>query len=204
VTMPIDLLGKVFSRLSVTRRSENTKGGKAKWECICECGNTKVVSGENLRNGRTKSCGCYGAEVTSKQFKTHGYTKTPTYGTWQAMRKRCTNPRDTYFNYYGGRGITVCDSWNTFANFLEDMGERPKGMTIDRINTNGNYCKDNCKWSTSEEQANNKSNNHNITIDNQTKTLTEWSRIYNIDPKITWKRMNRGWSNDKLFIPIAQ
>jgi hypothetical protein len=154
----IDLAGQRFGRLKVI--SENgraPKSGAVLWLCRCDCGNTTVVTGGNLRSKITKSCGCYKKEREVENFKTHGGTYKPEYSPWKAMRKRCSNKNDIHYHLYGGRGIRVCSRWDNFENFLEDMGPRPsKKHSIDRINPNGNYEPSNCRWATPTVQARNK------------------------------------------------
>ena len=133
--------------------------------CKCECGNEKVINLHSIKKGLTKSCGCLRKETTIEYNKTtktiHGHRgmkNTKTYTTWLSMKQRCLNPNHTFYHYYGGRGITICNRWiNSFKNFLEDMGERPINKTLDRVNSNGNYEPENCKWSTPKEQVANRS-----------------------------------------------
>jgi len=115
-----------------------------------------VVATANLRNNSTSSCGCKRKEITSKRMKTHGQTKSPTYRVWSSMRTRCTNSNATNYGQYGGRGIKCCQRWESFDLFLEDMGERPDGMTLDRIDVDGHYEPSNCRWASIQQQAKNK------------------------------------------------
>jgi hypothetical protein len=168
----IDLTGKRFSRLVVVKKDRKS-GGKFYWFCKCDCGINAIVSGSNLKTGHTKSCGCFQIEEQSKRITEtnlkHGHNciktngkPSPTYNSWQAMFNRCYNPKHISYNNYGARGITVWKRWNSFINFLADMGERPDGKTLDRINVNGNYDLFNCKWSTLSEQQRNRRDNSNV------------------------------------------
>jgi hypothetical protein len=135
-----------------------------------------------------------------------GYNPTPEYRTWRAMRARCKNPNLKEYPRYGGRGITVCESWHTFENFLADMGRRPTlGYTIDRIDVNQGYFKENCRWATAVEQSRNRSNNVLIEIDGVTKTMVEWAIIHKIKKSTINKRIKRGWSAiDAVLLPVEE
>lgn len=158
-----DLAGATFGRLQVTRRAADLKGGRVAWECLCKCGACVTVIGKQLLSGKSTSCGCFRSEVAAMRMTTHGQggarngSRTRTYNSWMNMRMRCYNPNHTRYEQWGGRGITVCDRWrDSFENFLADMGKCSTGMSIDRINVNGNYEPGNCRWATASEQARNK------------------------------------------------
>lgn len=155
----LELRGKRFGRLTVLKRTGRDKGGNVFWLCQCDCGNIKEIRGMSLKPGGTQSCGCFQKEEMSKTKIKHGHKAngiaTKTYKAWQAIHQRCNNPNSPAYEDYGGRGITVCEQWNTFENFLEDMGEGPEGLTIDRKDNDGNYEPGNCRWATPKEQNRN-------------------------------------------------
>lgn len=167
-----DLAGKRFGKLTVLSRLESRRG-MGFWLCRCDCGNEREVQTGHLRQCHTQSCGCL---HTEKAHRTHGLSNSPEYGVWAAMKRRCYNPRVPGWKWYGGKGIQVCERWRTsFASFLTDMGPRPAGMTLERLDGNGNYEPSNCAWRSRKEQANNTSGNYRFTAGSETKTLAEWS-----------------------------
>lgn len=152
----IDLTGMKFGRLTVLKRAKNRET-RAWWFCECECGNVIEVSGKSLRKERTRSCGCYQKESTSKRFRKHGYSDKPIYNIWLSMKQRCRNKSDASYPFYGGRGIDFCDRWEKFENFLADMGDRPSPKhSLERVDNDKGYCKENCIWATFTTQARNK------------------------------------------------
>lgn len=143
-----EVIGQVYNELTIISFNKNYKEQNY-YNCLCSCGKTTIVRIAHLKIGRIKSCGCKRVKII------HGMTNTKTYTSWEAMKQRCNNPNHHKYKDYGGRGITICKEWLDFNNFFKDMGVRPDNTTIDRIEVNGNYNKENCRWATPSQQRTN-------------------------------------------------
>jgi hypothetical protein len=195
----IELTGQRFGRLEV-KSYDGLRNAKAYWRCVCECGAEVFVRGELLRNGNTASCGCYRAEFVSESKRKHGMVGTPEYNAYSSMLGRCFNKNNHKFPHYGGRGIKVCDRWRkSFVNFYADMGSRPDGCSLDRIDVNRHYEPNNCRWATITQQAQNTTSNINITYQGRKKCLTQWAREYEVPMGTAYKRFHRGLPFEQVF-----
>jgi len=182
-----------FHRLTTIRKTgKKYSNGCWQWLCSCACGNTTLIGSSHLK--RTLSCGCVRDERKVAAVTKHGQCLSRTYMTWSAMRDRCNRIASPAYKYYGGRGITICNSWFQFTNFLKDMGERPEGLTLDRIDNNGDYNPENCRWASYKQQAHNRSNSIKITIDGTSKLVIEWARELGIKVSVVQGRLRRGWT----------
>ena len=205
MTAFIDRTGQKYGRLTVLRRSENTKHGHTQWECLCDCGNTKVVATPLLAAGYTASCGCLRVEVATERSTTHGKaggrsaTRSRTYQAWSSMRKRCSNPNSAYYHCYGGRGIKVCERWQKFENFLEDMGECPDDMSIERINVNADYCPENCKWATNFEQSRNTRRNVRVIYQGREMAAVDFARALGRRPSTVYYWFREGFTTEQII-----
>ena len=191
-----DITGERFGKLVVIAPHHKDGRGEWYWDCLCDCGNHKIVSGNKLRSGNTQSCGCYRKEC--KPHMTHGMTNTRLYSIWCNMKARCNNPKSIEYYLYGGRGITVCKQWQTsfqaFADWAFANGYTDQ-LTIDRIDVDGNYTPKNCRWLTPAEQALNQRRNHLVTAFGKTMTIKEWSNYSGIKYDTIERRLNGyGWS----------
>ncbi len=203
-----DLSGKAFGRWMVIQM-HGVRNTQSTWLCRCSCGMTKVVLGGLLRSGRSKSCGCLAIEIASKLSLTHGESRhgneSKEFTTWNAMLCRCSNKTHKQWDAYGGRGIFVCDRWKkSFENFLADMGRRPEKHSLDRINNDGPYSPENCRWATRSQQCGNTRRNKKLTAFGQTKNLIDWARDTGIKENTITERIRRGWSVEKALSASVQ
>lgn len=199
--------GNKYGRLTVVKEVERVSKSAGirghtlarVFTCSCECGATCTVQLSRLRSGITKSCGCIRKGANNSHF-THGMTKTRVFKIWQGILKRCYNKNATNYYLYGARGVGVCKRWkNSFVAFYEDMGEPRDNESIERIDNDGDYCKENCKWATVVEQANNKRNSKRLTYNGVTKTVAEWSRLLGWCRYTLYRRIEAGWKTEKIL-----
>lgn len=187
----LNLSGRRFGMLVA-----GEKVGAVKWLCKCDCGKSKPVAQSALMAGRI-SCGCMESVV-----KTHGMSHTNIYSIWKHIISRCENKRDAAYHGYGGRGIKICERWSVFENFYADMGDKPRGKSIDRIDNDGNYEPSNCRWATSTEQGCNKRNNRIVSVNGRSVPLSQACREHSIDVRVAAARLRYGWSeHDALTVP---
>ena len=188
----INLTGQKFGRLLVLERTKNNSRNHAQWICQCDCGNTVTVTCASLRSGNTKSCGCTRKEKLSAFRTKHKKSETKIYKKWSSMIGRCYCKGATRYENYGGRGIKVCDEWlHNFQAFYEwaMANGYSDDLTLDRKDVNGNYCPENCRWATQKEQANNRRNNHYLTYNGETHTITKWAEIKGLNPNTLKSRI---------------
>ena len=201
-----DLTGQRFGQLVVIGVDDRGTR-KTYFNCQCDCGNVKSVRADSLIAGMIRSCGCLKKEQDRENLTanhSHKMSGTRMYHIWQGMKMRCYNPHDARYDRYGGRGIKMCDEWReSFQSFYDWATENgyEETLSIDRIDNNGDYCPENCRWSDTQEQARNRSSNIRITIGNATKTLTEWCEIFEVDTKMVFARYKRNGfiGIDELF-----
>jgi hypothetical protein len=192
------LIGARFDRWLVIGGPIKSGGFRTlKWICRCDCGKEKYVRANHLLSYRSRSCGCFRKEEIKRLLTTHGMTHTRAYRKWAGMHTRCYNKNEPTWDDYGGRGITVCDSWHKFENFYADMGNPPKGMSLERINNNAGYSKDNCRWATQNEQAKNTRRNIFLTICGICMCVADWARFSGGKYETIKMRHKRGWRDDE-------
>lgn len=204
----IDRTGQRFGRLLVTEMAGDYISPKGKreirWQCRCDCGNILEVRGSSLSTGNTKSCGCLNTLRSAARATTHGMRRSPEYSNWAQMKSRCLCPSATHYANYGGRGITVAPEWLDFEAFFRDMGPRPSpSHSIDRIDVNGNYCPENCRWATPAEQSRNTRRNVWVAYNGQRLPLADAAALAGISRQVAYSRRHRGWTEDRLLEPVT-
>lgn len=196
-----NLVGFRFGSLTVLRLGKKQRQHNgAWWLCQCDCGTQKNIPATDMVQGRVSSCGCEHTKRIAQSNITHGMTKSRTYKLWMAMRNRCNRINQDY----SCRGITYDKRWDVFENFLADMGEVPNGMSLDRIDVNGNYHKANCRWATREQQANNTRANIFIEWNGKRQTRTQWERELGMRPTTLRSRLLAGWPLEKAMRPLSE
>lgn len=194
----LDLLGRRYGTRTVVDRAENTRSGRATWVVRCDCGREDILNSTDIqRCNACRACGHAKLVRHGHARKTRGYP-TGEYRVWVNMRSRCLNPSNPGYKNYGGRGITICNRWlESFDNFLEDMGPRPAGHSLDRIDNNGNYCPENCRWATTRQQGCNKRTVRNITIGSETKPISHWAAECPVSAHQIGQRLNAGLDGEE-------
>lgn len=200
-----DLTGMVFGLLTVLSFTNGRRRGSAYWICKCECGKEAIVLGYSLETGNTKSCGCLRKSLVKTRFIKHGHRETRTYKAWMSMKTRCRSEYQKRQNYYD-RGITVCERWEKYENFLFDMGECPESLELDRIDNNKGYEPGNCRWTDEFIQARNKRNIKYYKYQEQSMILTDWAKQTGIDRKVLSNRITKHkWSFEKsITTPVRR
>lgn len=197
-----DLCGMKFGRLTAIS-PRPPEGVPRRWNCVCECGKESVHAGLPMVQGRIKSCGCYRREF--KPRLTHGRSKTSMETTWRHMLERCMDPESKSYKNYGARGIKVCERWLDFTAFIEDMGDKPVGTSLDRIDVNGHYEPGNCRWATMKQQNRNRRNNRLIEYQGRTQCLSEWEEEFSLPKGRLLNRLQLGFTvADALTRPIRK
>lgn len=193
-------IGKTYGRLKVVRFAGRNVHGNLTWDCVCTCGIKKTVMGSNLLGGTCPSCGCFKTDMLIKRNLTHGKAASREYSAWLGMWRRCSNPKSTDWESYGGRGIGVFPNWEEFINFYADMGDRPSELhTLERLDNDADYGPGNCVWATRKVQGRNKRNVPRFEFNGQLKSVAEWAEDYKIHPETLRNRIRRGWSMVKAL-----
>lgn len=194
------LTGERFGRWIVLSRSHKNERGEIYWNCRCDCGRDGVVQAKTLRVGQSTSCGCYHREAVT----THGMSKSRTWKSWDSMHQRCTNSSAPDYHRYGGRGIRITERWNFFEHFLDDLGERPKEMSLERNDVNGDYEPGNCRWATATEQQRNRQDAILLTLNGVTKNIHDWAEKVGISVSTLKSRSGARWDDYRTLTTPAR
>jgi hypothetical protein len=198
-----DLTGKRFGKLTAISSIYDAEKKLTLWKCQCDCGNIAYVRANRLVHGRTKSCGCLRVVSNKSHKTTHGMSRTRLYNAWHSMKARCNNPDNHNYKLYGGRGISICEDWlesfESFMNWAVSSGYK-EGLSLDRIDNNGNYCPENCRWVTVREQNNNRGVSINISYNGKTQNLSEWCKELGLPYMRIWQRITKyGYSFEEAI-----
>jgi len=192
--------GMQFGAWTAVVEANRRSKGHVYWLCRCVCGVERDVMAIHLRGGKTTNCGCLKVEKFRARITKHGEAGSRTHRIWSLMKGRCSNPNLPEYKHYGERGITVCERWQSFENFLADMGEAPPGLSIDRIDNNKGYAPDNCRWATQSEQARNTRRARNLTLNGRTQHMNAWAEELGVSvSRLRW-RLDNGWSHERILL----
>jgi hypothetical protein len=198
-----DITGKRVNEFTVISKTGMYSPNRCNiWLCLCDCGKYMELPTDTILRGIQKSCGCASSRkpIHIKHGHSQRHRNSATYSSWSNMKKRCNNPKNHKYRIYGGRGISVCDEWmHSFENFLNDMGVKPAGLTLERKDVNGNYNKENCEWASPKKQGNNKRNNRIIIFNGISKTESQWADDRGIPFSALRQRLYRGWNIDRAL-----
>lgn len=202
----VDMTSKRYGRLmAICPTGKRDRAKNRIWKFTCDCGNSCEIDGYSVRSGKRYQCPTCSAEQVRMSSVIHGSSESPEFSTWIDIQTRCYNPRSTGYRNYGGRGIRVCDRWRSnFSHFLEDMGKRPTGCSIDRINNDGDYEPGNCRWATRVDQANNRRTNVFLTIGGKSKTISQWAEFTGIKMATIHRRFKVGYRGEALIQPLQK
>lgn len=197
-------IGDRYGQLTILKLFRSLIGNKGRWiyraKCKCDCGKIAIIIASHLGHGHTRSCGCLWIKTMTK----HGHAYSPVYKTWNLIKRRCLDKKDKRYLDYGGRGIGICKEWLNFKNFLADMGEKPKGKSIDRIDNNKGYCKENCHWATPHEQQNNMRSNIVLEYNGKRMTLAQWAKRLKFPYGTLQARIKRNWTIQRALTQKIQ
>ncbi len=204
-----DLTGRRLGKFTIIEKVEKQSGRNVSWLCMCDCGNTVIARGTRLNSGKLPRCSCLVSNSSTrksigKSKSIHGQSRSKIYFTWNSMLMRCCNHKSQYYAIYGGRGITVCERWRIFENFRDDMGERPKGKSLDRIDNDGPYSPENCRWATKQEQSENRRCTRWITVDGRDVTLRTAAKITGVSYRTILRRVSKGLPNEEVLKPTKK